>query len=68
MNEKQQVLHTDVMHIDQKRFLVTVGVPLHLTMQCLIEQETTRALGTALQGQLELLRSRALTQSEMRNV
>jgi hypothetical protein len=31
-NNKQKLLHTDVMHIDCKRFLVTVSVPLHLTM------------------------------------
>jgi hypothetical protein len=57
-DEKKQVLHSDVMHIDHKRFLITVSVPLHLTMQCPIERETANTLGVALQGQLELLRSR----------
>jgi hypothetical protein len=57
-DEKKQVLHSYVMHIDHKKFLVTVSVPLHLTMQCPIERETANSLGIALQGQLELLRSR----------
>jgi hypothetical protein len=57
-DEKKQVLDSDVMHIDHKRFLITVSVPLHLTMQCPVERETANTLGVALQSQLELLRSR----------
>jgi hypothetical protein len=58
MDEKKQVLYSDVMHIDGQKFLVTVCEPLHLTLQCPVERETATVLGVALQGQLELLRSR----------
>jgi uncharacterized protein VirK/YbjX len=60
LDEKKQTLDTDVMHIDSSKFLVTVCEPLQLTLQCKIEQETQQVLGMALQGQLELLRSRGL--------
>ncbi len=58
LDEKKQTLYTDVMHIDGSKFLVTVCEPLQLTLQCKIERETQQVLGMALQGQLELLRSR----------
>jgi hypothetical protein len=58
MDEKKQTLYSDVMHIDGIKFLVTVCKPLQLTMQCKIERQTQGVLGPALQGQLELLRSR----------
>ena len=58
MDEKKQSLFSDVMHVDSCRFLVTVCKPLQLVMQCALERETASALGIALQGQLELLRSR----------
>jgi hypothetical protein len=45
------------MHID-KKILVTVSVPLYLTIQHPIECKIASVLGVALQGQLELLRSR----------
>jgi hypothetical protein len=46
------------MHIDGKRFLVTVTEPLNPTMQPLIDSETRTTLGLSLQSQLKLLRSR----------
>jgi hypothetical protein len=55
--EKKRTLYTDVM-LDGSKFLVTVCKPLQLTLQCKIERETQQVLGMALQGQLELLRSR----------
>ena len=58
MDAKKQTLYSDVMHVDGVKFLVTVCEPLQLTMQCKIERETQGVLGPALQGQLELLRSR----------
>jgi hypothetical protein len=58
LDEKKQTLYTDIMHIDGSKFLVTVCKPLQLTLQCKIERETQQVLGMALQGQLELLRSR----------
>jgi hypothetical protein len=60
LDEKKQVLYTDVMHLDSHHFLVTVCEPLQLTLQCPVERETANILGTVLQGQLELLRSRGL--------
>jgi hypothetical protein len=58
MDQKKQVLHTDVMHVDGQHFLVTVCEPLQLVLQCPVERETALVLGTALQNQIELLRSR----------
>ncbi|MFN9979926.1 MAG: hypothetical protein ACK53Y_08445, partial [bacterium] len=58
MDTKKQVLHTNVMHLDGQNFLLTVCEPLQLILQCPIERETALALGTALQNQIELLRSR----------
>jgi hypothetical protein len=58
LEEKKVVLHTDVMHIDGQRFLVTVCKPLQLTIQVSVERESQWVLGPALQGQLELLRSK----------
>jgi hypothetical protein len=58
MDEKKQVLHVDVMHLDGQHFLVTVCEPLQLVIQSPIERETALVLGNALQNQIELLRSR----------
>jgi hypothetical protein len=59
LDEKKQMLYTDVMHIDSSKLLVTVCEPLQLTLQCKIERETQQVLiGMTLQGQLELLHSR----------
>jgi len=58
MDEKKQVLHIDVMHLDGQHFLITVCEPLQLVIQSPIERETALVLGNALQNQIELLRSR----------
>ncbi len=49
MGEKKQVLYTDVMNVDEKKFLILVSILLHLT-QCLVERETASLLGISLQG------------------
>jgi hypothetical protein len=59
LDEKKQVLYSDVMHVDSNKFLITVCEPLQLVMQCRIERESQSELGFALQGQLNLLRSRS---------
>jgi hypothetical protein len=46
------------MHVDTKKFFVTVSDPLNLTLQCKVENESRMSLGMALQGQLALLRTR----------
>jgi hypothetical protein len=56
--DKEQQMYSDVMHIDGKRFLISVTEPLNLTIQSPIESETRTNLGLALQSQLGLLRSR----------
>ena len=56
MREKQQVLYSDVMHIDGQRFLITTCEPLQLTLQCPLSSESQVGLG--LQGQLGTLRSK----------
>ncbi len=58
MREKHQELHTDVMHVDGNRYLISVADPLQLTMQAYLENETADQLGLGLQGHLSLLRSR----------
>ena len=57
--EKEQKLHTDVMSLDDAKFLVTVSDPVNLTMQTWIRNKGKTEMGMALQGQLGLLRSRA---------
>jgi hypothetical protein len=57
-HDKQQLMYTDVMHLDGKRFLITVTEPLNLTLQSPLDNESRTSLGLALQGQIGLLRSR----------
>jgi hypothetical protein len=47
--EKKQVLHTDIMHVEGKKFLISVSVPLFLVMQCMVEWETASIISLALQ-------------------
>lgn len=61
MERKEQVLHTDVMFIDDHNFPITVCEPLCITLQVYVERESQSVLGMALQGQLELLRKRFCT-------
>lgn len=58
LDRKKQVLYSDAMHIDGRRFLVMVCQPLNLTLQVYIERESPTVLGAALQEHLELLYSR----------
>jgi len=46
------------MQIDLQHFLITVCSPLQITLQVPIERESQAVLGMALQGQLELVRSK----------
>jgi len=46
------------MHIDTKKFLVSMTEPLNLTLQSEVENEGKLALGMALQGQSAVLRSK----------
>ncbi len=59
LDEKKQVIYSDVMHIDSNKFLITVCKLLQLEMQCRIERESQSELGFTLQGQLNLLQSRS---------
>jgi hypothetical protein len=59
LDEKKQVLYSDVMHINSNKFLITVCKLLQLVMQCRIERESQSKLGFALQEQLNLLHSRS---------
>ncbi len=61
--EKNLRVYADVMHVDAKKFLITVCDPLNLTIQTKIENEGRMMLGIALQGQLALLRSRGFIPS-----
>jgi hypothetical protein len=57
MKERLQTLHTDVMHIDSHKFLVSLVEPLQLTIQTLLKNEMADQLGVGLQGQLSLIQA-----------
>jgi hypothetical protein len=42
LDERKQVLYSDVMHTDSNKFLITVCEPLQLTIQNHIERERRR--------------------------
>ncbi len=50
-------MYIDVMHVDGKKFFVTVSDPLNLTLQCRVENESCMPLGMTLQRRLALLRT-----------
>ena len=56
--EKRLRLFTDVMHVDDMKFLITATDPLNLTLQTKVTTENRLDLGMALQGQMSLLRTR----------
>ena len=58
-SEKDLTLYSDVMHIDDTLYLITVCDPLNLTLQTSVDKETAEVLGLALQGHLQVLRERA---------
>jgi hypothetical protein len=58
MREKTQELHTDVMHIDGQKFLISHVEPLQLTLQTPLKNERADQSGLGLQGQLSVLRAR----------
>jgi hypothetical protein len=59
VDDKQQVLWSDVMHMDKNIFFVSVADPLQLLVITHLKDETANSLGEVLQGQLELMRERA---------
>jgi hypothetical protein len=59
LDEKNQVLYRDIMHVNSNKFLITVCQLLQLVMKCRIERESQSELGFTLQGQLNLLCSRS---------
>jgi hypothetical protein len=59
-SNEAQTLWSDVMHIDQSSFFVTVSEPMQLVMVNYIKNEDAESLGEALQEQLNLLRERDL--------
>jgi hypothetical protein len=50
MREKMQALHTDMMHVNGHKFLVSLVEPLQLTTQAPLENETADQLDLGLQG------------------
>ena len=56
--EVKQQLYSDVMHVDDMKFLITVAEPLHLTLTTPVERETTHVLGEALQEHIDTLREK----------
>ncbi len=60
-DDKNQVLWSDVMHIDGNKFFISVADPLQLLTVSHLKDETANSLGEALQGQLEMLRERDIS-------
>jgi hypothetical protein len=60
-DDKNQVLWSDVMHIDGNKFFISVANPLQLLTVSHLKDEIANSLGEALQGQLEILRERDFT-------
>jgi hypothetical protein len=58
VDDKQQVLWGDVMHIDKNAFFISVADPLQLILVAHLRDETANSLRESLQGQLEALRER----------
>jgi hypothetical protein len=58
-NSKDQVLYTDVMHIDENMFLISVCEPLQLTLQTHVLNESAATLGIALQSHIQVLREKS---------
>jgi len=63
MQEKRQKLYAVLTHIEGNMFLITVCVPLYLTLCTHIEWETGQQLGLALQGQIDTLHSHSFVPS-----
>jgi hypothetical protein len=55
-DDKNQVLWSDVMHIDQNEFFISVTDPLQLLLVSHLKDGTANSMGESLQGQLETLR------------
>jgi hypothetical protein len=51
-------MYVDVMHVDTKKFMVSVADPLNLMLQSCVASESRQDLGMALQGQLMVLHMR----------
>jgi hypothetical protein len=51
-------MYIDVMHVDTKKFMVSVADPLNLMLQSCVTSESRQDLGMALQGQLMVLHTR----------
>jgi hypothetical protein len=56
-------VYVDVVHVDTKKFLVSVADPLNLTLQSQVQSESRQDLGMELQGQLVVLRNRGYVPS-----
>ncbi len=55
---KNQELAMDIMHTAGEKFLVSVSLPLELTLICHLESQNQEDLGTAVQSHLTTIRSR----------
>jgi hypothetical protein len=53
-------MYLDVMTLDGQKSLLSVCVPLHLTLNTAVPDESEQVLGTALQGHLQTLREREI--------
>ncbi len=60
-DDKDQILWSDVMHVDANKFFISVADPLQLLIVSCLKDETANSLAEALQSQLEILRERGFT-------
>jgi hypothetical protein len=61
----RQVLVSDVMHACGHKFLVTLCSPLELTVISNVANQSKETMGTAMQGQINLLRSKGFEPEQM---
>jgi hypothetical protein len=58
VDDKDQTLWSDVMHVDANEFFISVADLLQLLIVSYLKDEAANSLGEALQSQLEVLRER----------
>ena len=64
--DKRQVMHSDVMHVRNQRFLISVVSPLELTLVTPIDNEKINTLVTAIKSQLHTLGARGFFIPELK--
>ena len=65
-DKPEQVMYSDVMHIDDHMYLITVVKPLDLVLTTPIKSQTTDVLGVAVESQRSALRERGYVANKLK--